>query len=148
MRPPVSRPQCGENMANDHAAMSRTQLQRAYEITYFRDLYARIHGRGQASAAYIAAEYAKVSTAKGRETVSKSFIDTALTIHTRVLGMPSAEKLLLDMDNLPRHMNPFNSTQRLQAIAPNRGNSKANIIWALQHIRHMVHELTSDLGSG
>ena len=88
-------------MANDHGSISRTQLQRVYEIIYVRDVYARIHGRGQASTANIGAEYAKVRMAKGRETDSKSFIDTALTIQTRVLGMPSAEKPLLDMDNLP-----------------------------------------------
>jgi hypothetical protein len=87
--------------------MSRTQLQRAYEIIFYRDLYARTHGRDQASTANIAAEYAKVRMAKGREAVTKSFIDTARTIHTRVLGMPSAEKLLLEMDNLPRQTNPF-----------------------------------------
>jgi hypothetical protein len=88
-------------MANYHEAMSRTQLQCVYEIILVRDLYARIRGRGPASAANIAAEYAKVRVAMGRETVSKSFICTALTIQTRVLGMPSAEKPLLDMDNLP-----------------------------------------------
>ena len=49
-----------ENLANDHETMSRTQLQRVYENIFLRDLYARTHGRDQASAANIAAEYAKV----------------------------------------------------------------------------------------
>ena len=47
--------QLRENMANDHEAMSRTQLQRA-----------NAHGRGQASATHIAAEYATARMAKGR----------------------------------------------------------------------------------
>ena len=66
-------------------------------------MYARAHNRAQASAANIAAEYAKVRAAKGRETVNKSFVDAALTIHGRLLGAPSAEKtqLLLDMANVP-----------------------------------------------
>jgi hypothetical protein len=38
--------------------------------------------------------------AKGREKISKSFVDTALTIHARLLALPSAEKLLLGMDSL------------------------------------------------
>ncbi|MFM7989305.1 MAG: hypothetical protein ACKPKO_59325, partial [Candidatus Fonsibacter sp.] len=84
----------------------------------------RIHGRGQKSATDLASEYAKVRMAKGREVISRSFIDTALTIHGRVLGIPTAERLLLDMDNLPRTENPFNSVQRLQAIASKRGNKK------------------------
>ena len=126
------------NMANDHETMSRTQLQRVYEIRYFRDQYARAHGRDKASTANIAAEYAKVRMAKGREAVTKSFIDAALTIHARVLSIPNTEQLLLDIDNLPRQTNPFNSVHRLQAIGPKRKNSKENILWVLEHIRHMV----------
>jgi hypothetical protein len=139
--------QLRENMANDHETMSRTQLQRIYEIIYFRDVYARTHGRDQASAANIAAEYAKVRMAKGREKISKSFVDTALTIHARLLALPSAEKLLLDMDSLPKDQNPFNSVHRLQAIVSKCGNSKENTLWVLQHIRHMVLELHTDPGS-
>ena len=52
--------QLRENMANDHEAMSRTQLQRVYEIVFFRGAFARTHGRGQASATSIATEYAQV----------------------------------------------------------------------------------------
>ena len=76
--------------------------------------------------------------AKGREVISRSFIDTALTIHGWVLGIPAAERLLLDMDNLPRTEHPFNSVQRLQAIVSNCGNNKEHITWVLEHIRHMV----------
>ena len=108
--------QLRENMANDHETMSRTQLQRVYAIVYFRDLYARTHGLDQASAPNIAAEYSKVRMAKGREAATKSFIDAALTIHTRVLSLPRAEQLLLSMDNLPRQTNPLNSVHRLQAV--------------------------------
>jgi hypothetical protein len=89
--------QLRENFANDHEAMSRTQLQRVYEILYFRDVYARTNGRDQATAANIAAEYAKVRMARGRERISKSFVDTALTIHARLLAIPAAERLLLEM---------------------------------------------------
>ncbi len=98
--------QLRENMANDHETMSRTQLQRIYQVICCRELYARAHGRGQANAMNLAAEYVKVRMAKGREVISKSFIDTALTIHGRVLGIPAAEMLLLDMGNLQRKRQP------------------------------------------
>ncbi|MFM7980501.1 MAG: hypothetical protein ACKPKO_14405, partial [Candidatus Fonsibacter sp.] len=68
--------QLQENMANDHETMSRTQLQRIYEIIYCRNLFARAHGRGQASAINLAAEYAQVRMARGRAVTSRSFIDT------------------------------------------------------------------------
>ena len=62
-------------------------------------MYARTNGRDQATAANIAAEYAKVRMARGRERISKSFVDTALTIHARLLAIPAAERLLLEMDS-------------------------------------------------
>ena len=117
-------------MANDHETTSWSQLQRIYEIIYFRDLYARTHGRDQASAMNIAAAYAKVRMANGGEVISRFFIETALTIHGRVLGIPAAERLLLDMGNLPRTENPFNSVQRLQAIVSKCENNKDHITWA------------------
>ena len=137
--------QLRENLANDHETMSRTQLQRVYEIVHFRDVFARLNGRDQAGAATIAAAYANVRMAKGREKISKSFVDTALTIHTRLLAFPSAEKLLLDMHSaLPRDANPFNSVHRLQAIISKCGNSKDNTLWVLHHIRHMIIDLKVD----
>jgi hypothetical protein len=141
--------QLRENLANDHETMSRTQLQRVYEVIYFRDVWAWTHGRDQASAVNIAGEYAKVKMAKGRETVSKSFVDTALTIHSRLLSIPAAETLLLDMDSaLPRDCNPFNSVHRLQAIISKCGNSSTssrdNTLWVLRHIRHMILDLNAD----
>ena len=86
----------------------------------------------------IAAKYAKVRVAKGREVISKSSIDTAVTIHGRVLGIPAAERLLLDMGNLPRTDMPCNSVQHLQAIISKRGDKKEHVTWVLEHILHMV----------
>ena len=140
--------QLRENFANDHEAMSRTQLQRIYEIIYFRDVHARTNGRDQATAANIAAEYAKVRMAKGREKISKSFVDTALTIHARLLAIPAAECLLLEMDSsLPRDANPFNSVHRLQAIVSKCGNSRENTLWVLRHVHHMVMNHKTDPAS-
>ena len=140
--------QIRENFANDHEAMSRTQLQRVYEILYFRDVYARANGRDQATAANIAAEYAKVRMARGRERISKSFVDTALTIHARLLAIPAAEHLLLEMDSsFSRDANPFNSVHRLQAIVSKCGNSRENTLWVLQHIHHMVKHHNIDATS-
>jgi len=72
-------------------------------------------------------------------------VDAALTVHARLLSIPAAEKLLLDLDSsLPREGNPFNAVHRLQAIVSKCGNSRENTLWVLQHIRHMVLELKAD----
>ena len=86
----------------------------------------------------LAAEYAKVRMAKGREVISRSFIDIALMIHGWVLGIPTAERLLLGVGSLPRNHNPFNSAQRLHDIASKCGSNKENITWVLEHILYMV----------
>ena len=140
--------QLRENLANDHETMSRTQLQRVYEIVFFRDQYAKTHGRDQATAANIAADYGKARMAKGRERISKSFVDTSLTIHARLLSIPEAERLLLEMDSsVVKDENPFNSVHRLQAIVSKCGNSKENAMWVLRHMAHMVTHLAISASS-
>ncbi|MFM7982631.1 MAG: hypothetical protein ACKPKO_25240, partial [Candidatus Fonsibacter sp.] len=85
----------------------------------------------------IAAECAKVPKAKGRGVIFRSFIDTALTIHGRVLGIPTADRLLLHMDKLPRNDNPFNYVQRLQDIVSKRGHNKEHITWIIEDINYI-----------
>ena len=47
--------------------------------------------------------------AKGREPISKTFVDTAVIVHSRLLKFPAAEAMLLDMDsNSAKDNNPFN----------------------------------------
>jgi len=96
-------------------------------------MFARAHGRDQATAANIATAYAKVRMAKGRESISKTFVDTALTIHGRLLQIPAVEAMLLEMgSNSAKDNNPFNSVHRLQAIVSKCGNSKENTMWVLR----------------
>ena len=86
--------------------------------------------------------------AKGRERISKSFVDTALTIHARLLQIPEAERLLLDMDSSrSKDENPFNSAHRLQAIVSKCGSSKENAMWVLRHMAHMVTRLAPSASS-
>ena len=63
--------QLRETIANDHETMSRTLLQRIYAIVHCRYMSARLHGRGTATAANMAAAFAKLRIARGREHLSK-----------------------------------------------------------------------------
>ena len=69
----------------------------------------RAHGINTGTVAAIAAAYAVVKTAKGRELVSATFVDTALTVHKRLLSHGAIANLLLAMDDMPRGTNPFDS---------------------------------------
>ena len=86
--------------------------------------------------------------AKGREPISKTFVDTAMTVHSRLLQIPATEAMLLDMgSNSTKDNNPFNSVHRLQAIVSKCGNSKDNTMWVLRHIAHMVTNLSLSTSS-
>ncbi|MFM7978376.1 MAG: hypothetical protein ACKPKO_03590, partial [Candidatus Fonsibacter sp.] len=63
-----------------------------------------------------AAAYAVVKTATGRDAVSATFMDTALTVHKRLLSHGAIANILLEMDDRPRGSNPFDSAQVLQTI--------------------------------
>ena len=66
--------------------MSRAALQKMYEVTRLRDQHAAAHGATAGAAATVAAAYAVVKEAKGREPVSAGFVETALTVHRRLLS--------------------------------------------------------------
>ena len=96
--------------------MTRTTLQTIYEVAHFRDQHVRAHGINTGTVAAIAAAYTVVKTAKGRELVSATFVDTAATVHKRLLSQSSIANLLLAMDDRPRGTNPFDSAQVLHNI--------------------------------
>ena len=94
-----------------------------YEVVHFRDQRVRAHGINTGTAATIAAAYA---VAKGREPVSATFVDTALTVHKRLLSHGAIAILLLAMDDRPRGTNPFDNAQVLQNIIKGETPPKAS----------------------
>ena len=73
-----------------------------------------------------------------KEPITNSFVDTTVTLHSRVLSLPAAEKLLLRMDAKPKAENPFNSVNRLQVILNKAHRDTSLLLWFLQAIVHMV----------
>ena len=75
-------------------------------------------------------------------------MNTALTIHGRLLQISDAERMLLEMDStLAKDDNPFSSANRLQAIASKCGSSQENAMWVLRHMAHMVTHLAMSASS-
>ena len=74
------------------------------------------HGVMTGTAAAIAAAYTVVKTAKRRELASAAFVDTALTVHKRLLSHGAIANLLLVINDRPRGTNPFDNAQVLQNI--------------------------------
>ena len=137
--------QLRENMGQDHESMSRTALQRVYEIARFRESQMRLHGPGAGSAASVAKAYAIVKAAGNQQPYSTSAIDVAIAVHQRMLGIAAVTERLLVADSWPRGRNPLDSLYKLEIIlrkgkdnvgAPRHGD-------LLRHIGKLVSVLTS-----
>ena len=102
-----------------------------YEAVHVREQHVLAHGINTGTAAAIAAAYAVVKTAKGRELVSATFVDTALTVHKRLLPHGAIANLLLAMDDRPRGTNPLDNAQVLQNII-SKGKTTQGIEWVMQ----------------
>ena len=76
--------QLRENMGQYHMSMSRTALQRVYEIARFRDTQIRMHGPAAGSAQAVFHSYERVKTAgkkKNNRTTCKPSIAHSLSWH-------------------------------------------------------------------
>ena len=81
--------QLRENMGQDHESMSRTALQRVYEIARFRESQTRLHGVTSGTAASVTQAYATVKTAGNQQPYTSSAIDAAIAVYQRMLSLAS-----------------------------------------------------------
>jgi hypothetical protein len=108
--------QLRENMGQYHMSMSRTALQRVYEIARFRDTQIRMHGPAAGSAQAVFHSYERVKTAGKQQPYSLQAVDSSLTIMARLLSIPSVQSRLLDADSWTNSDNPFDSVRKLEQI--------------------------------
>lgn len=126
-----------ENLAQSSEAMSRTAIQRIYEIGRFRNQQRQLHGSAKASAAAIFDAFnSKLTLARTSQQLSKSIVDMALTIYDRLLSTPELTEVLLIADSGPKHLNPFDSVTKLQILIQ-KTKSTANLVWCVRHLWHM-----------
>jgi hypothetical protein len=129
--------QLRENMGQDHESMSRTALQRVYEIARFRETQLRVHGPGAGTAQAVFKAYERVKTAGNQQPYSQTAIDSSLTIMNRMLSIPSVQTRLLEADAWGRGENPFDSVYKLEALL-RKGKDAAGITWLVDQIWYVV----------
>jgi len=86
--------QLRENMGQYHMSMSRTALQRVYEIARFRETQIRMHGPAAGAAQAVLHAYERVKTAGKQQPYSLQAVDSSLTIMARLLSIPSVQSRL------------------------------------------------------
>lgn len=118
-------------------ACARTVLQRVFEVAKFNEWVSKTHG--EIGAAALADLYEKnIRMASNSETrVTKGFVDSALTVHKRLLSSQIARDVMLKLDNLPN--NPLESISKLQAIV-SKGSTQVNVDRIMVGIWHALHQ--------
>jgi hypothetical protein len=130
--------QARENIGATSEAVCRTCIQRIYEVIRFRDI--RIHTTGHSSAGSaqaVADAYKQLRMAGKDVLMPKTFIDTALAIHERMLRRPRVADILLQADAGPKEANPFDGVYGLQAILSKAG-TEPRIYWVCASILQLV----------
>ena len=93
----------------------------------------------------VAAHYAeKMSYAKSTAAVSNAWVDTALTVHNRVLSVPIANKWLEWCEEHLMSKNPWSSIYALQALV-DRGQTPDRIAWAVWGMTDLLRVDAIDL---
>ena len=106
-----------EQAIENGEVVHRSARQRVYDVAGFKIEQEKKHNR-EFSAAYVADLYNKrVKMARSTEQVSKSFVDTAITVYKRILSLEDAKKVLKWVDeNFFGSRNPFDSVYAFQAV--------------------------------
>ena len=129
--------QLRENLAVDHEWMSRTALQRIYEIARFRDSQIRLYGPSAGTASAVCKAYEHVKVASNQIAYTLGAVDAAITVMNRMLKIPQVQARLLAADAWPRGKNPFDSVHKLE-ILMRKGKDQSGIIWLVDSIWQVV----------
>ena len=106
-------------------------VQRIYDIAGFKAAKDSVAG-ANLGADKIAALYEKhLKQAKGAETINKTFVDIAITVHKRLLSLDSCRQILAACDVEFITDNPWKSIYALQALV-DRASSAGLIQWSLE----------------
>ena len=107
-------------LGQNYATMRRTTMQQVYDVLQYKIRHEK--RSGPISAQELANLYlSRVKSALGSEEISKSFVDIACTVQTRILADDCMRQVMLTLDDMAettagKRKNPFDGIQKLQAL--------------------------------
>ena len=126
-----------EAITTNGALLKRTQLGRIYELIHFK--MSKDKGmikkegdseKGLPAKAIFQAYGKKMNVGATTEVVSENFVDNALTINSRLLGLPGIAKLLAKADDENPPMSAFSSCSKLHAVVT-QAKQPSQIAWTM-----------------
>ena len=108
--------QLREDVVESFTTLKRSDLQKIYDVVRFKQVLESDSGESL-SAEKLSQRYHKnVKFSAGSDVLSKSFIDSAITIKKRLLSKPSVSNILLRLESSYLKGNPLGSIWKLQAL--------------------------------
>ena len=120
-----------EEAVESGLVVTMTTRQRIYDVYGFKVDKETAMGVSVSSEKVAAFYSEQMKYAKNSERVSKTFVDSAITISKRVLGLDSARLVLDWCDEYYMDRNPFSSVHCLQALV-HRAQTPNNIAFAVE----------------
>ena len=121
-----------EDFSKQYETLTRTLRQRIIGVAWFKFDYEIANNIKQVGCEKIAKFYDKhFDQAKSSESVSASFVDSSITINSRIFNVKECNRLLLEADakySIKEH--PFQNIGCLQALI-DRAKTEDNIVWSL-----------------
>ena len=125
-----------ESLVQAHSSMTRTVVQRIFEMMAFIKRREAISGR--LSPPRIVELYkANAHLASTTEAVTVGFIDAAVTVWNRCLADEAVRSMVLDVEKTLHTKTPFDSVYKLEAIVK-KGGTEAGVKWIIASIADAI----------
>ena len=144
-----------EEYGADFSAMYRTGPRRAIEIAAFKAKHEMVSKAKEPLGAQKVFElyaqnvkFANVmvpGTTHEKPQFIAGYVDTALTVYTRILSDPVARDLVLEADTEWGQASPYNSLYRLELFTKKAGQGNTEVLhWVLESVNDMVRNKMVD----
>ncbi len=150
--------QIREDLGADFKAMRFSTLQKIFDVQNFVTRKTR-GGQCPLPAAEVAKIYSdNIRFSGASESVTDGFVDTALTVSSRLLSIPAVREVLVSFDSEYGLRNPFDSSTKLQVIC-SKASTPECITWTVLlladfiksgalHVDQLALRTLSGAGSG
>lgn len=130
-----------EEIGTDYDVFYRSCIQRAYEVIQFKLDYERRNNEVLSAAQVYRKWVANVqfsSLATGEKAFKQSFVDSCITVYTRVLCIEELQQIILQGEEKNGKQNVWSSIYQLEEVCKKCGQgpgSKEKLIWCISGIQ-------------
>ncbi len=129
-----------EKIAIDCEIFARSATSRVFEVVLISQTMQQ-QGHAPPTARAVADAWKEhVAQSQTQEAVNFSFVDTAMTVHRRVFGVPEALSAILWCEDMWGPKSPWNSLYKIEALCRKIGThgDSSKLVWMIEGVCNMV----------